>query len=118
MDKDLPNVINSLGLSGKVSYGYIKGKNNYICKSKFYDYKKDYEAENPTYEDILSIIIIENLIKDGKYGDIEEINYWVLNHFKELKNHLLKVVCDVYLCKPKKCYENCLYKKRVEELKD
>lgn len=118
MDKDLPNVINSLGLSGKVSYGYIKGKNNYICKSKFYDYKKDYEAENPTYEDILSIIIIENLIKDGKYGDIEEINYWVLNHFKELKNHLLKVVCDVDLCKPKKCYENCLYKKRVEELKD
>ncbi|MDY4576217.1 MAG: exonuclease domain-containing protein, partial [Intestinibacter sp.] len=54
MDKDLPNVINSLGLSGKVSYGYIKGKNNYICKSKFYDYKKDYEAENPTYEDIMS----------------------------------------------------------------
>lgn len=118
MDKDLPNVINSLGLSGKVSYGYIKGKNNYICKSKFYDYKKDYEAENPTYEDILSIIIIENLIKDGKYGDIEEINYWVLNHFKELQSHLLRVICDVDLCKPKKCYENCLYKKRVEELKD
>ena len=118
MDKDLPNVINSLGLSGKVKYGYIKGKNNYICKSKFYEYKKDYEVENPTYEDILSIIIIENLIKDGKYGDIEEINYWVLNHFKELQNHLNKVVCDVDLCKPKKCYENCLYKRRVEELKD
>ncbi|MGN1033298.1 MAG: exonuclease domain-containing protein, partial [Intestinibacter sp.] len=118
MDKDLPNVINSLGLSGKVSYGYIKGKNNYICKSKFYDYKKDYETENPTYEDILSIVIIENLIKDGKYGDIEEINYWVLNHFKELQNHLRRVVCDVDLCKPKKCHENCLYKKRVEELKD
>lgn len=118
MDKDLPNVINSLGLSGKVSYGYIKGKNNYICKSKFYEYKKEYEIENPTYGDILSIIIIENLIKDGKYGDIEEINYWVLNHFKELKNHLFKVNCDVDLCKPKKCHENCLYKKRVEELKD
>ena len=118
MDKDLPNVINSLGLSGKVKYGYIKGKNNYICKSKFYEYKKDYEVENPTYEDILSIIIIENLIKDGKYGDIEEINYWVLNHFKELQNHLNRVVCDVDLCKPKKCYENCLYKRRVEELKD
>ena len=61
--------------------------------------KKDYEAENPTYEDILSIIIIENLIKDGKYGDIEEINYWVLNHFKELKNHLpkeiSKILCDL-----------------------
>ncbi|MDO5011599.1 MAG: exonuclease domain-containing protein, partial [Intestinibacter bartlettii] len=51
IDKDLPNVINSLGLSGKVSYGYIKGKNNYICKSKFYEYKKDYDSENPTYTD-------------------------------------------------------------------
>lgn len=66
IDKDLPNVINSLGLSGKVSYGYIKGKNNYICKSKFYEYKKDYDKENPTTNDILSIIIIENLIKRRK----------------------------------------------------
>ena len=30
----------------------------------------------------------------------------------------MKVACDVDLCKPKKCGENCLYKKRVEELKD
>ena len=118
IDKDLPNVINSLGLSGKVSYGYIKGKNNYICKSKFYEYKKDYDKENPTTNDILSIIIIENLIKEGKYGDIEEISYLLLEHFKELREHIMKVVCDVDLCKPKKCGENCLYKKRVEELKD
>ncbi len=118
IDKDLPNVINSLGLSGKVSYGYIKGKNNYICKSKFYEYKKDYDPENPTYTDVLSIIIIENLIKDGKYGDIEEINYWLLENFKELQSHIHRVTCDVDLCKPKKCHENCLYKKRVEELKD
>ena len=118
IDKDLPNVINSLGLSGKVSYGYIKGKNNYICKSKFYEYKKDYDKENPTTNDILSIIIIENLIKEGKYGDIEEISYLLLEHFKELREHIMKVACDVDLCKPKKCGENCLYKKRVEELKD
>ena len=30
----------------------------------------------------------------------------------------MKVACDVDLCKPKKCGENCIYKKRVEELKD
>lgn len=116
--KDLPNIINSLGLSGKVSYGYIKGKNNYICKSKFYEYKKDYNPEDKTYSDILSIIIIENLIKDGIYGDIEEISYWLLENFPELQNHINRVVCDVDLCKPKKCFENCLYKKRVEELKE
>lgn len=116
--KDLPNIINSLGLSGKVSYGYIKGKNNYICKSKFYEYKKDYNPENATYNDILSIIIIENLIKDGIYGDIEEINYLLLETFPNLQSHINKVVCDVDLCKPKKCFESCLYKKRVEELKD
>ena len=116
--KDLPNIINSLGLSGKVSYGYIKGKNNYICKSKFYEYKKDYNPEDTTYSDILSIIIIENLIKDGIYGDIEEISYWLLENFPELQYHINRVVCDVDLCKPKKCFENCLYKKRVEELKE
>lgn len=118
IDKDLPNVINSLGLSNKVSYGYIKGKNNYICKSKFYEYKNGYDKENPTTNDILSIIIIENLIKEGKYGDIEEISYLILEHFKEIREHIFKVICDVDLCKPKKCSENCIYKKRVEELKD
>ncbi len=118
MEKDLPNIIQTLGLSGKVSYGYIKGKNNYICKNKFEEYKKEYKSENPTYKEILSIIIIENLIKDGKYGDIEEINYWALRHFKDLQNHLLKVSCDADLCKPKKCNQKCIYKNRIEELKD
>ena len=94
-----------------MSYGYIKGKNNYICKSKFYEYKKDYNPENATYNDILSIIIIENLIKDGIYGDIEEINYLLLETFPNLQSHINKVVCDVDLCKPKKCFESCLYKR-------
>lgn len=119
----MPNVLNSLGLLGKVSYGYIKGKNNYICKSKFYEYKKKYTKENINQEDIkkediMALIILENLIKDGEYGDIEEISYTLLKRFKTLKNHIKNVTCDVDLCKPKKCNENCLYKKRVDELKE
>ncbi|RDY24661.1 exonuclease [Romboutsia maritimum] len=118
INKDIPNVLNSLGLNNKVSYGYIKGKNNYICVEKLEAYKSDYSPQNPKLEDIISIIYLERLVDDGKYGDIEEINYYVTNYFKNLDNHLRKVSCDPNLCRPKKCYKNCLYKKRIEELKE
>lgn len=32
--KDIPNVIQSLGLEDKIRFGYIKGKSNYICVEK------------------------------------------------------------------------------------
>ncbi|MEF9992042.1 MAG: helicase C-terminal domain-containing protein [Romboutsia sp.] len=118
INKDIPNVLNSLGLNNKVSYGYIKGKNNYICMDKLEGYKLDYNPKNPKIEDILSLIYIEQLVEDGKYGDIEEINYWVLNHFEEITEHLRYVSCDPNLCRPKKCHRKCLYKNRVEELKE
>ena len=118
INKDIPNVINSLGLNNKVSYGYIKGKNNYICVEKLENYKNEYLPDNPTKEDILSIILLERLIEEGEYGDIEEINYWILQHFEELFTHLRNVACDPNLCRPKKCIKECLYKKRIEELKE
>ena len=58
------------------------------------------------------------MVKDGLYGDMEEINYWIFNNFPEIATHLRHVSCDPNLCKPKKCYKECLYKKRVEELKE
>lgn len=118
INKDIPNVLNSLGINKKISYGYIKGKNNYICVEKLENYKKDYTPKNPTRNEILSIIILERLVEEGEYGDIEEINYWILNHFENINNHLRYVGCDPNLCRPKKCFKNCLYKKRIEELKE
>lgn len=116
--KDIPNVLQSLGLEDKITYGYIKGKSNYICVEKLEKYINEYEDNKCTQEEILSLIILERLVKEGLYGDIEEINYWVLNNFPNMLNHIRHVSCDPNLCKPKKCYKECLYKKRVEELKE
>ncbi|MCR8745022.1 helicase C-terminal domain-containing protein [Romboutsia lituseburensis] len=118
INKDIPNVLNSLGLNNKIKYGYIKGKNNYICVEKLEHYKNDYASSNPEYDEIISILILEQLIKDGIHGDIEEINTWITTNFPYINNHLKHVSCDPNLCRPKKCYKECLYKKRIEELKE
>ena len=116
--KDIPNILTSLSLNNKITYGYIKGKNNYICIEKIEGYKVDYSSEDVTTLEILGIIFLERLVEDGSYGDIEEINPWILNYFKGIKNHIVHSSCDPNLCRPKKCLKNCLYKKRVEELKE
>ncbi|MEG0856998.1 MAG: helicase C-terminal domain-containing protein [Terrisporobacter sp.] len=116
--KDIPNVIQSLGLKNKVSFGYIKGKSNYICVEKLEKYKNEYSSKKPSVSEILSILLLERLVLDGLYGDIEEINYWIISHFPEMINHIRQIACDPNLCKPKKCFRECLYKKRVEELKE
>ena len=116
--KDIPNVLKSLGLEDKVTFGYIKGKSNYICVEKLEKYISEYENNKCSFEEIISLIILERLVKDGIYGDIEEINYWIFNNYPNIVTHLRNVSCDPNLCKPKKCYKECLYKKRVEELKE
>lgn len=116
--KDIPNVIQSLGLEDKISFGYIKGKSNYICVEKLEKYINEYDNNKCTNSEILSLIILERLIKEGIYGDIEEINHLILNNFPDIITHLRYVACDPNFCKPKKCYKRCLYKKRVEELKE
>ena len=116
--KDIPNVLQSLGLEDKISFGYIKGKSNYICVEKLEKYINEYEDNKCSQGEILSLIILERLVKEGTYGDIEEINYLILNSFPDIITHLRNVSCDPNLCKPKKCYKECLYKKRVEELKE
>ncbi|HBF4255448.1 helicase C-terminal domain-containing protein [Clostridioides difficile] len=118
INKDIPNVLDSLGLNGKVSYGYIKGKNNYICIDRLEAYIDDYESQNPTKGEILSLIFLKRLVEGGKYGDIEEINYSVFDNFKEISTHLRNVSCDPNMCRPKKCKKDCLYKNRIEELKE
>ena len=103
--KDIPNVIKSLGLEDKISFGYIKGKSNYICVEKLEKYINEYDNDKCTTSEILSLIILERLVSEGIYGDIEEINYWIFNNFPEIITHLRHVACDPNLCKPKKCYK-------------
>jgi ATP-dependent DNA helicase DinG len=114
INKDIPNVINSLGLD--VSYGYIKGKNNYICRDRLDSL--EYKNENLTKDDLICIFFIQRLIEDGKFGDIEEISPMVIEKYDKLKIYLNKVSCDANICRPKKCSKVCLYKNRVEELKE
>ena len=63
--KDIPNVIQSLGLEDKIRFGYIKGKSNYICVEKLEKYIKEYENDKSTPSEILSLIILGELVKDG-----------------------------------------------------
>ena len=116
--KDIPNVLNSLNLDNKVSYGYIKGKNNYICVEKLNNYKYNYESKEKNKSSILGLIYLDNLVKEGEFGDIEEINYSVIKHFEKIEEHISNVRCDPNTCKPKKCNFECLYKNRIEELVD
>lgn len=60
---------------------------------------------------------MERLVEGGKYGDIEEINYSVFDNFKEISIHLRNVSCDPNMCRPKNA-KDCLYKNRIEELKE
>ena len=118
INKDIPNVLNSLGLMGKIKYGYIKGKNNYICVEKLEQYKHEYTSKKPTKKEILGILLLEQIVKEGKHGDIEEISPSILSEFNVIGDHIRHVSCDPNLCRPKKCNKECLYKNRVEELKE
>lgn len=61
---------------------------------------------------------MKRLVEGGKYGDIEEINYLVFDNFKEISIYLRNVSCDLNMCRFKKCKKDCLYKNRIEELKE
>ncbi len=100
--KDIPNLINSLGLEKKVSFGYIKGKSNYICVEKLEKYINEYDNDKYIYDEIMSLIILQRLVQDGQYGDIEEINHFIFNKFPYILTHLRQIYCDPNTCRPKK----------------
>ena len=111
INKDIPSMLSKLFLTGKIKYGAIKGKNNYICTDKLHVYKPINEGINKT----LGEIFLKRLCKDGQYGDIEDISYFAYNHFN-LKEVLNEVVCNNDECNLDRCRKKCYLRNRYLEL--
>lgn len=118
VEKDIPLIIDRLGLLGKVSFTEIKGKGNYICKKRFLEYIKD-EKENFNYEDRLLLLYINRFIEEN-CGDVESLDYWVYG-FENFNKHLNNFICEGDLCRPSRCEygseKNCYYVTKLEQMK-
>lgn len=113
IEKDIPNILDKLNLKGKIKYGAMKGKANYVCTDRLRLYKQD----NFGLLDTLSEVFIKRLCKDGEYGDIEKISHFAIEHFN-LDEILKEVVCDNEECNLDKCSRLCYLRKRYSELPD
>ncbi|MGL4655229.1 MAG: helicase C-terminal domain-containing protein [Sarcina sp.] len=116
--KDIPFLLKSFDLEHKVDFVNIKGKGNYICQEVLEDILKDtiYDQNKSTIEK-LALIYLDRYSKSGEYGDFEEINYFVRDHFK-LDNFIHFCASDSDGCDIKRCHKKCFYKNTVEKLKD
>lgn len=115
INKDIPTILKSMNLYEKVKYGCMKGKNNYLCNKRLYEYRKNTVFKNK--KELLQYIYIERLIQSGDYGDIEEIPDSVKFVFENIDELIYNLRCEPDICYPEKCIERCFYKKRVNELK-
>lgn len=93
--KDIPNVIQSLGLEDKIRFGYIKGKSNYICVEKLEKYIKEYENDKSlekhrALDDVVDTIKVVNALlmrlkdKENKSMTLENLTFRInttLNRF-------------------------------------
>ena len=92
--KDIPNVIQSLGLEDKIRFGYIKGKSNYICVEKLEKYIKKAEQlkEELSKDGIEASVITEEPFVEVK--DSIEFKVYVLVEKKSIlnqKNYYIKL---------------------------
>jgi ATP-dependent DNA helicase DinG len=114
IDKDIPNILNCLGLINEIKYGDMKGKSNYICIERLEKCKEFEKYSNG----LLTYIFLKQLTKEGKYGDLENINYWAMVHFNInlFKQHINceSDNCDLDTCK-KQCYLRNRYNKLSED---
>lgn len=116
--KDIPFLLKTFDLENKVDFVNIKGKGNYICPDVLDDILKDtlFEENKSTIEK-LALVYLDRYSKSGEYGDIEEINYQVKDHFR-LENLIHFCSSDSDGCDIKRCHKKCFYKNTVEKLKD
>ncbi|SCK03054.1 Probable ATP-dependent helicase dinG homolog [uncultured Clostridium sp.] len=111
IDKDIPNILRKLKLYNKISFGAMKGKGNYICMERLKKSKEFEEDENS----LLSFLFLKRYGEEGTSGDLENINFWALNHFhiEKYKNH---INCDSENCNLDRCKTICFLKNRYNEL--
>ncbi|GAA0076272.1 helicase C-terminal domain-containing protein [Clostridium sp. CTA-5] len=111
IDKDIPMLLKKLGLYGKLNYGAMKGKGNYICIDRLN--KCDQLKESK--EGNLTDLFLRRLCSEGKYGDIENISFWAYNHY-EIEKYLKLINCDNDSCNLDRCTKLCYLRKRYNEL--
>lgn len=114
VEKDIPNLLESLNIKRDVSCTLIKGKSNYLCFDRFEDieYPKDIKT-------LLGYVYLKRFMMEKGLGDSEEISYSIREKFN--LNYLIEQcrcdpeLCDVNSCKYK---EQCYYASKVEALKE
>lgn len=114
VEKDIPNLLDTLNLSDEVNYTLIKGKVNYFCIDRFMEieYPKDMNT-------LLGYTYIRRYIREKGLGDIEHINYGIKKAFN-LEDLIPQSNCDSDLCDVNTCRfkEECFYAGKVRELKE
>lgn len=111
IDKDIPNMLRKLNLYNKINFGAMKGKGNYICMERL---KKSKEFDNDDMS-LLAFIFLKRYGEDGISGDLENINFWALNHFK-IDKYKIHINCDSENCNLDRCKTTCYLKNRYNEL--
>ncbi|MGL4774361.1 MAG: helicase C-terminal domain-containing protein [Clostridium sp.] len=110
IDRDIPNILHKLKLLDKVSYGAMKGKNNYLCVERL--------RSADCFEGIegrLTRIFLGRLGQSGEYGEISTINFWAYKHFN-IENYWNEVCCDSEKCNLDRCAKPCFLRKRYNEI--
>lgn len=111
IEKDIPMIIKKLNLEGKVSFGAMKGKGNYICVERLNKYKEFLES----YTSKLTYLYLYRLSKGGNFGDLENINYWAFDYFN-IGKYINNINCDSETCNLDKCRKECYLRNRYNEL--
>ncbi|WP_244835418.1 helicase C-terminal domain-containing protein [Clostridium sp. BJN0001] len=111
--KDIPDIIDTLNLRNLVTFGSIKGKNNYICIDRI----NSCEKFDKSYESSLSEIYIRRFIKGGKFGDIDDINFSMYRKFN-VSYYINDIVCDSDYCDTSLCKKECYFKNKCLNLSD
>lgn len=111
IERDIPTILKKLRLDDKLNYGAMKGKGNYLCIERLN------KCESLEFDEKgnLALLFLRRLCENGKYGDIENINYSAQKHF-ELDRYINEVNCDSEQCKLEKCTRPCYLRNRYNEL--
>lgn len=113
--KDIPNLLKAFNLNGKLDYKVIKGKSNYLCFDEIDDMLNS--SFNYTIKDRLGLVYLHRYAYGGKFGDSEEINYWVIDNFN-LKSLISHCNAGNDNCDINACSRLCFYKETVESMEE
>lgn len=110
IDRDIPYILHKLKLLDKLSYGAMKGKNNYLCRERL-NSADCFEG----VEGRLARLFLSRLGETGEYGEVGTINMWAYKHFN-IDEYWSEVCCDSEKCNLEKCNKACYLRKRYNEI--